>query len=86
MDLTYVGVEKTQNTRLFSLVRPEQLAASGLNRAEVKRILDDPVAIPVTLAFRWRPSLPDPDDDMVLETAVNGSADAIVTFNRRHKA
>jgi predicted nucleic acid-binding protein len=27
--------------------------------------------------------LRDADDDMVLEVAVNGSADAIVTFNRR---
>ena len=26
----------------------------------------------------------DPNDDMVLETAVNGQADAIVTFNQRH--
>ena len=25
----------------------------------------------------------DPDDDMVLEAAVNGRADAIVTFNRK---
>jgi predicted nucleic acid-binding protein len=28
--------------------------------------------------------LPDPKDEMVLETAVNGHADAIVTFNDRH--
>jgi predicted nucleic acid-binding protein len=27
--------------------------------------------------------LPDADDDMVLEAAVNGRADGIVTFNRR---
>jgi predicted nucleic acid-binding protein len=27
--------------------------------------------------------LPDADDDMVLETAINGRADGIVTFNRR---
>jgi predicted nucleic acid-binding protein len=27
--------------------------------------------------------LRDPDDDMVLETAVNGRANAIVTFNQR---
>ena len=42
------------------------------------------VAEPVLLDFLWRPTLPDPDDDMVLETGVNGRADAIVTFNRRH--
>ena len=34
-------------------------------------------------AFLWRPSLRDADDDMVLEVAVNGQANAIVTFNRR---
>jgi predicted nucleic acid-binding protein len=42
------------------------------------------VAEPVVLDFLWRPTLPDPDDDMVLESGVNGRADAIVTFNRRH--
>ena len=66
------------------LTRPEQLAASGLTRSDVELVLDDlaSVAIPVRLAFRWRPLLADPDDDMVLETAVNAGARAIVTFNR----
>jgi predicted nucleic acid-binding protein len=41
------------------------------------------VAEPVRLAYLWRPTLPDADDDMVLEVAVNGRADAIVTFNLR---
>jgi Predicted nucleic acid-binding protein, contains PIN domain len=67
------------------LTRPEHLVASGLSGAEVGRVLDDVAAVarPVRLAFRWRPQLVDPDDDMVLETAVNGSAYAIVTFNQR---
>jgi predicted nucleic acid-binding protein len=38
-------------------------------------------AMPVINHFRWRSVLTDPDDDLVLETAVNGSASAIVTFN-----
>ena len=67
------------------LNRPEHLAASGLTSLEVGRVLDDLAAVakPVKLAFRWRPRLRDPNDDMVLETAVNGNARAIVTFNLR---
>jgi len=67
------------------LNRPEHLAACGLNAAEIGRVLDDlaGIARPVSLSFRWRPRLSDPNDDMVLETAVNGNADAIVTFNQR---
>jgi len=67
------------------LTRPEHLAACGLTGGDVEKILDDlaSVAKPVRLAFRWRPRLPDPNDDMVLETAVNGNANAIVTFNQR---
>ena len=38
---------------------------------------------PVKTHFRWRPQLRDPADEMVLEAAVNGSADAIVSFNLR---
>ncbi len=67
------------------LTRPEHLMACKLSRTEIEHVLDDIAAhcTPVRLAFRWRPQLPDPDDDMVLETAVNGGARAIVTFNRR---
>lgn len=67
------------------LTRPQHLAACGLSDAEVGRVLDDLAAVarPVRLAFQWRPRLSDPDDDMVLETAINGRADAIVTFNQR---
>ena len=38
---------------------------------------------PVKTHFLWRPFLRDPNDEMVLEVAVNGQADAIVTFNVR---
>lgn len=33
--------------------------------------------------FLWRPYLPDPDDDMLLELAVTAGCDFIVTYNRR---
>lgn len=34
--------------------------------------------------FLWRPFLPDPSDDLVLEVAVAGACDAIITYNKRH--
>jgi putative PIN family toxin of toxin-antitoxin system len=66
--------------------RPEHLAASRLSVEEVEELLDAVAAVaePVRLAFLWRPILSDADDDMVLETAVNGQAGSIVTSNRRH--
>ena len=33
--------------------------------------------------FLWRPILRDPKDDLVLEAAVAGSCDGIVTYNKR---
>ena len=33
--------------------------------------------------FLWRPILPDPHDDLVLEVAAHARCDRIVTFNRR---
>ncbi len=67
------------------MTRPEHLKVAGLTSAEVEVLLDAfaQVAEPVRLAFLWRPALRDADDDMVLEAAVNGRADAIVTFNTR---
>jgi len=66
------------------LCRPENLTASGITVPEMRNILDElaNVCIPVKFAYRWRPRLKDANDDMVLETAANGDADAIVTFNQ----
>ena len=41
------------------------------------------LAQPVETHFLWRPQLRDPNDEMVLEAAVNGRADVLVTFNLR---
>jgi putative PIN family toxin of toxin-antitoxin system len=67
-----------------------------LKRVEVKRLhhltdvdVDDfldALAIlvePVEMNFLWRPQLPDPKDEMVLETALNANCDALVTYNLR---
>jgi putative PIN family toxin of toxin-antitoxin system len=68
------------------LTRPEHLAALGLTERTVAAFLDYLAGIvePVRLSYLWRPQLDDAADEMVLETAINGSADTIVTFNIRH--
>ena len=38
------------------------------------------------ISFRWRPFLPDPNDDFILELAVAARARYIVTHNVRHFA
>lgn len=67
------------------LKRPKHLQAAGITSEDVEIILDQLAAsmTPIDLFFLWRPLLHDGADDMVLETAVNGSADVIVTFNTR---
>ena len=65
--------------------RPEHRLAAGLSEMEVDIFLDALIAMaePVETHFLWRPQLRDPNDEMVLEAAVNGRADALVTFNLR---
>lgn len=65
------------------LKRPKHIQASGITVDDMEIILDQLAASmqPVDLYFLWRPLLRDSEDDMVLETAVNGGADTIVTFN-----
>ncbi|MFN7922009.1 MAG: putative toxin-antitoxin system toxin component, PIN family [Bryobacteraceae bacterium] len=70
------------------LTRPEHVASSGSSLQEVENILAVMAnkLTPVWFGFMWRPCLRDPADEMVLETAINGDADALVTFNERHLA
>lgn len=65
--------------------REEHLQAARLSAADVHVVLDALAMVvePVRLAYLWRPTLPDADDDMVLETAVNGRATLLVTLNTR---
>jgi putative PIN family toxin of toxin-antitoxin system len=68
------------------LTREEHMFASQTDRTNIEKLLNELVSVArlVPLVFRWRPLLTDPGDDMVLETAINGHALAIVTFNLRH--
>lgn len=70
------------------LKRPEQLQASRLTPAQVDQRLAAlaSVAETVTVHYLWRPQLPDPGDELVFEAAVNGRADALVTYDVRHFA
>jgi putative PIN family toxin of toxin-antitoxin system len=65
--------------------RAEHRSAAGLSRVEVDQFLEGVVDLvePVEAWFLWRPQLRDPGDELVLEAAANGQAQAIVTFNRR---
>lgn len=84
---------KRQHTMLLSVplafeyeavcTRPEHILASGGSVAEIDNMLDaiNDVIVPVEIHYQWRPQLTDAGDEMVLEAAVNGRADAIATFN-----
>jgi putative PIN family toxin of toxin-antitoxin system len=65
------------------LVRPENLRRANATASEVERLIDAFVAQahPVAISYLWRPTLRDPGDEMVLEAALNGSADWILTLN-----
>jgi predicted nucleic acid-binding protein len=67
----------------MSLSRPEQIEAHGQPLQQISDFLDNLVARSIRVSFhrRLRPQLRDPNDELVLETAVNGFADAIVTHN-----
>ena len=59
--------------------------AAGLSESQVNVFVNGVIAMaePVETHFLWRPQLRDPNDEMVLEVAVNGRTDALVTFNVR---
>ena len=65
--------------------KAEHRLASGLSDRDVDVYVTAVIALaePVETHFLWRPQLRDPGDEMVLEAAVNGRADALVTFNVR---
>lgn len=67
------------------LKRPEQRLAHGLGLSDIDSFLAALASSckPVEVSFQWRPQLSDANDEMVLEAAVNGRADALVTHNVR---
>jgi putative PIN family toxin of toxin-antitoxin system len=67
------------------LKRPEQRLAHGLGLKDIDRFLAALASAcePVEISFQWRPQLADPNDEMILEAAVNGRADMLITHNVR---
>lgn len=67
------------------LKRPEQRLAHHLSLEDIDRFLAALASAcePVAVHFQWRPQLRDAGDEMVLEAAVNGHAEALVTHNAR---
>ena len=65
--------------------KDEHRLAAGLSDRQVSIFVEAVIAMaePVVTRFLWRPLLRDANNEMVLETAVNGRADALVTFNLR---
>jgi putative PIN family toxin of toxin-antitoxin system len=65
--------------------RAEHRMEAGLSERQVEIFLDVIIAMaePVPTHFLWRPQLRNPNDEMVLEAAVNGRAEVLVTFNVR---
>jgi len=61
------------------------LAKGSRRREAIERILDYLCAIGrrQEVFFLWRPQLRAPGDDLVLELAVAGRCDAILTYNKR---
>jgi putative PIN family toxin of toxin-antitoxin system len=67
------------------LVRPEQRKVHGISVRDLELLMRDLARLiePVEVHFQWRPQLRDANDEMVLEAAMNGRADGLVTHNRR---
>jgi predicted nucleic acid-binding protein len=55
----------------------------GLTCEAIDEFLAELAALtePVEVRFQWRPQTRDPNDEMVLEAAINGRANAVVTYN-----
>ncbi len=62
-----------------------QREAIGLTATEIGAVLDYVCAVSEhrRIHYLWRPFLPDPGDDMVLELAFEAGCDYILTFNTR---
>lgn len=66
-------------------LRPQHIAASDKTAEDVEAIIAllEAIATPVLVVVKHRPLCRDTNDDMVMDVAINGHADALVTNNVR---
>lgn len=69
-------------------LRPEHLTAARRSAETVVSLITDleGLAEPVRVVSKPRPLSSDPNDDMVLDVAINGRADVVITQNVKHFA
>lgn len=66
-------------------LRLQHIRAGKKSRADAETIIDalENVATPVLVDVKYRPLSRDEDDDMVLDVAINGQADVLITTNAK---
>ena len=69
----------------YEAVAKRQARELGLSFRDIEDVLDYvcSIAEPHSIFYLWRPFLPDPRDDLVLELAVEARAGCIITHNLR---
>ncbi len=69
-------------------LRQEHISASRLKASEILELIEalESFAEPVRVVWKPRPLSPDPNDDMIIDIAINAMADAVVTNNIKHFA
>jgi putative PIN family toxin of toxin-antitoxin system len=69
----------------YEEVLKRNMKSLGLDQQDVDILLDGVCAIAHhrDIFYLWRPLAPDPNDDFLLELAIEAQADFIITYNRK---
>ena len=67
-------------------LRSEHVRTSALSKRDILELIEamEAFAEPVEVVMKIRPLSSDPSDDMILDVAINGRAEALITNNRKH--
>jgi putative PIN family toxin of toxin-antitoxin system len=67
-------------------LRSEHVRASTLSKREILELIEamEAFAEPIEVVMKTRPLSPDPNDNMILDLAINGRAEALITSNTKH--